>query len=247
MQSTTDGRVSGTMILVYTSGMMFILRHFAGPIAHRLSPVGMLCGSSALAGIGLYLLSTANSPATAFGFATIFGLGIAFFWPTMLGVTAERFPKGGALALALMGSVGNLAISQVLPAMGKIVDHYAVAQVESAAPEYAKEVLKFNEAGQAVTLNKDEMKALEKTVKTAKEQEQPVNEQDVAALSAAKSAESTGFSMAFRWVSVLPIALVIIFGAIALYDKAQGGYKPELLMSREENELYAGGVQAALE
>ena len=248
MQSTTDGRVSGTMILVYTSGMMFILRHFAGPIAHRLSPVGMLCGSSALAGIGLYLLSTANSPATAFGFATIFGLGIAFFWPTMLGVTAERFPKGGALALALMGSVGNLAISQVLPAMGKIVDHYAVAQVESSAPDYAKQILTFNEAGEAVTLNKDEMKALEKEVKTAKAEKQPVNEQDTAALAAAKSAESTGFSMAFRWVSVLPIALVIIFGAIALYDKARGGYKPELLMSRqEENELYAGGVQAAVE
>ena len=54
--------------------------------------------------------------------------------------------------------------------------------------------------------------------------------------------------MAFRQVSMLPIALVIIFGSIALYDKARGGYKPELLMSRqEENELYAGGVQAAVE
>jgi MFS family permease len=248
MQSTTEGRVSGTMILVYTSGMMFVLRHFAGPIAHRLSPVGMLCGSAALSGIGLYLLSTADSPVTAFGFATIFGLGIAFFWPTMLGVTAERFPKGGALALALMGSVGNLAISQVLPAMGKIVDHYAVAQVESSAPEYAKQVLKFNDQGQPLTLNKDVMKALQQQIDDAKKRHTPVDAEAKAALGAAKSAESTGYSMAFRWVSVLPVALVIIFGAIAVYDKAQGGYRPELLLSREEeNDLYAGGVQAAVE
>ncbi|MGD9646760.1 MAG: sugar MFS transporter [Pirellulales bacterium] len=246
MRSTAN--VSGTMILVYTSGMMFILRHFAGPIAHRLSPVGMLCGSAALSGIGLYLLSTANSAATAFGFATIFGLGIAFFWPTMLGVTAERFPKGGALALALMGSVGNLAISQVLPAMGKIVDHYAVAQVESQAPEYAQQVLTFNDQGQPVTLNKDAMKVLEAQIESAEKSDVPVDPQAQAALQAAKRAESTGFSMAFRWVSVLPVVLVIIFGAIALYDKARGGYKPELLISREEeNELFAGGVPAAVE
>src|SRR4029077_364233 len=80
--------------------------------------------------VGLYLLSFADSAVTAFGFATIFGLGIAFFWPTMLGVTAERFPKGGALALALMGSIGNLSISQVLPQMGRIVDTYDVEYVE---------------------------------------------------------------------------------------------------------------------
>ena len=36
--------MNGTYILMYTSSMMFVLRHFAGPIAHRLSPVGMLTG-----------------------------------------------------------------------------------------------------------------------------------------------------------------------------------------------------------
>ena len=98
---TNTAKVSGTLLLVYTSGMMFVLRHFAGPIAHKLSPVGMLTCSAALSCVGLYLLSYADSGLTAFGFATIYGLGIAYFWPTMLGVTAERFPKGGALLLAL--------------------------------------------------------------------------------------------------------------------------------------------------
>ena len=87
--------VNGTLIVVYTSSLMFVMRHFAGPIAHRLSPVGMLTGSAILSAIGLYLLSFATTPITAIGAATVYGLGIIYFWPTMLGVTAERFPRGG--------------------------------------------------------------------------------------------------------------------------------------------------------
>src|SRR4029077_9746687 len=103
--------------------------------------------------VGLYLLSFADSAVTAFGFATIFGLGIAFFWPTMLGVTAERFPKGGALALALMGSIGNLSISQVLPQMGQIVDTYAVRHVEAESdPKTSELVLKKDAAGRFVSV-----------------------------------------------------------------------------------------------
>src|SRR5262249_14211814 len=97
-----NGHVSGTNSFRYTNGIMFVMRHFAGPLAHAISPVGILVFSSLLSGIGLYLLSFANNAATAFGYATIFGIGIAYFWPTMLGVTAERFPKGGALLLCLI-------------------------------------------------------------------------------------------------------------------------------------------------
>src|SRR5262249_17625782 len=133
----------------YTSVMMFVLRHFAGTFAHKFSPVGLLTGSAAIAGIGLYLLSTANSPATAFGFATIFGLGIAYFWPTMLGVTAERFPKGGAFLLGLMGCFGNLSIAMVLPFMGYTYDKFAA----SAVPEpLVSTVIKQEGAGFALEL-----------------------------------------------------------------------------------------------
>ena len=60
----------------------------------------------------------------AFAAATVFGVGITYYWPTMLGVTAERFPKGGALLLGLMGCVGNLAISQATPLIGAVYDSY---------------------------------------------------------------------------------------------------------------------------
>lgn len=121
--------VSGTLIFVYTSLLMFTLRFFAGPIAHALSPVGMLTLSATLAAGGLFWLSFADGFVTAFMSATIFGIGIAYFWPTMLGVTAERFPKGGPLVLGLMGSVGNLAIAFVLPLMGSIYDSFTVSNL----------------------------------------------------------------------------------------------------------------------
>jgi hypothetical protein len=61
-------------------------------------------------------------------------------------------------------------------------------------------------------------------------------------------AEAQGAAMAFRYVSALPIVLVIVFGLIALRDKALGGYRPEIIISREEeNELFAGGAQGAVE
>lgn len=235
MRSTAN--ISGTLILVYTSGMMFVLRHFAGPIAHRLSPVGMLTGSAALAGIGLYLLSYANDAVSAFGYATIFGLGIAYFWPTMLGVTAERFPKGGALALALMGSVGNLSISQVLPQMGRIVDSYAVDYVEANSDtSTAEKVLAKNDDGRFVSVNQVAVEELSKS--------SPSSE----AVAVAKAAQSEGYRMAFRWVSLLPVLLIVMFGGVILYDRSRGGYQPEILISREEeNELFAGGVQGPVE
>src|SRR5947209_18174613 len=119
---TKTSGMSGTYIIIYTSSLMFLLRHFAGPISHKLSPVGMLTGSAALTAVGLYLLSFAHDATTAFAYATIYGLGIVYFWPTMLGVTAERFPRGGAFLLGLMGCVGNLAIAAILPIMGQIYD-----------------------------------------------------------------------------------------------------------------------------
>lgn len=143
-------QVSGTLILVYTSGLMFVLRHFAGPLAHAISPIGMLLVSSILSAVGLYLLSTATDAASAFGYATIFGLGIAYYWPTMLGVTAERFPKGGALLLCLMGSAGNLAISQVLPQMGNVYDRYAVERLEELDPAAAKEFIKTEKGARTI-------------------------------------------------------------------------------------------------
>jgi MFS family permease len=112
----------GIWLLVYVSGMMFALRHFAGPIEERLSNPGILWVSSLLALLGLLALSSADSPATAIGAATLWGLGVCFMWPTMLASVAERFPRGGELFIGLMGVAGALSIHFVLPELGAIFD-----------------------------------------------------------------------------------------------------------------------------
>ena len=85
-------------VLVYTSLIMMILRFSAGPIVHRIQPLGLLAISATLGIIGLTFLSKAEG-AMIFAAATIYGMGKSFFWPTTLGIVAEQFPKGGALTL----------------------------------------------------------------------------------------------------------------------------------------------------
>jgi MFS family permease len=119
--------IQGILFLVYTAGMMFVLRFFGGPLAHRFSPLGLLTICSILSAIGLYALSNANTPLLAFGAATIFGVGKSYFWPTMLGVTSERFPRGGPLLMAIVGGAGMLSVSLILPLMGKWYDEHGAA------------------------------------------------------------------------------------------------------------------------
>jgi len=116
----------GILLLVYVSGLMFLMRHFAGPLVHRLSPVGVLWFSCLGAALGLVALSFANSPVTALLAATIWGTGVCYMWPTMLAAASERFPRGGALLLGLMGTAGTLSIQFVLPMMGAIFDNKKV-------------------------------------------------------------------------------------------------------------------------
>src|SRR5262249_53892289 len=94
---------------------------------------------------GLYWLSYVNNPMMAFAAATVFGVGIAYFWPTMLGVTAERFPKGGALLLGLIGCVGNLAIAYTTPQMGAIYDSYTVHNLPTAVQKQTLKDAEGNE------------------------------------------------------------------------------------------------------
>jgi len=123
----------GILLLVYVSGIMFVARHFTGPLVRRLSSIGLLWISCLLASLGLVALSFANSPVTGVLAATVWGCGVCFMWPTMLANASERFPRGGALLMGLMGTAGTLSISFVLPAMGRIFDSKAMELAGGAA------------------------------------------------------------------------------------------------------------------
>ncbi len=117
----TNAGVSGILMLVWITGLMAVGRQFAGVFVHRLSPPGMLLVSAILSGLGLFAMSRASG-GMLFGAATVFALGVCFFWPTMLGFVSENFPRTGALGLAIMGGAGMLSVSFVLPVMGRVFD-----------------------------------------------------------------------------------------------------------------------------
>ena len=151
---------SGILILVYTAGIMFVLRFFFGGLPTKVSPFRLMTGASVLTAVGLYALGNVSTMAGAFAAATIFGIGKTYFWPVMLGVTSERHPKGGPLALAVMGGTGVFSSGTIVPIMGGWYDRL-------------------------------------------------------------------GASKTFQYVSVLPMLLVILFGAFWAYFAKQGGYQAE--------------------
>ncbi len=115
---------SGVAFLVYTAGLMFVLRLWGASITHR-APIATLIVSSILVAVGLYWLGGLGpdtSAVVAITAATVFGVGKTFLWPTMLGVTAELFPRGGALLLALIGAAGMASASLAIPIMGARMD-----------------------------------------------------------------------------------------------------------------------------
>ena len=119
-------QLQGVLFLVYTAGLMFLLRTFGSGIAHK-NPIGTLFVCSILTGLGLYWLGSlqpGTSAVVAFAAATLFGVGKSYFWPTMIGVTAEQFPRGGALLISLMGGTGMLSVAVALPIMGARIDNY---------------------------------------------------------------------------------------------------------------------------
>lgn len=128
-------QLQGVLFLVYTAGLMFLLRTFGSGVAHK-SPIATLLVCSALSGIGLYWLGGLKvgvNPVIAFAAATVFGVGKTYLWPTMLGVVAERFPRGGALLISLMGGAGMASVAAALPIMGAKIDEIGGAAGAGAA------------------------------------------------------------------------------------------------------------------
>jgi MFS family permease len=120
----------GMLLFIYTSGLMFTLRFFGGPLEHRLSPLGLLFVSAVLGCIGLTLLSRAEGALFCVAAVTVYGLGKTFLWPTMLAVASERFPKGGAITIGAVGGVGMLSAGLLGgPGIGFKQDYFASQQL----------------------------------------------------------------------------------------------------------------------
>ena len=71
---------------LWTNILMFTLRFFAGPIVHKINPIGLLFVAACLGTLGLWMLGQdfTNSVWPWMAAVTIYGLGKTFYWPTPL-------------------------------------------------------------------------------------------------------------------------------------------------------------------
>jgi MFS family permease len=131
------------LLLVWISGIMALARQFGGTLIHNMKSTVVLLTSSILAFIGCILMGYTNG-ALVFASAGIFALGVAFFWPSMLGFVSENIPQSGALGLAIMGGIGFLGGAIIQPVLGSIFDAQTIAAVPAGQ---SIEVLKAAVAG----------------------------------------------------------------------------------------------------
>lgn len=210
-------------VLVYTSAIMFVLRFFAGPLVHKVSPLGLLAICSAIAAIGLYLLS-ASAGVMILAAATIYGIGKSFFWPTMLGVVAERFPKGGALTLNITGGLGMIAAGVIgAGVLGFIQDK----SIDSKIADYDK------------TNNTAMHSAYVTETKTSLFGDyKAINQEKLSAASADEQATVTGIrdtakKEALKDIVIFPLIMLVSYLLLIFYFRSKGGYKAVDLKKRE--------------
>ncbi|MFC4097185.1 MFS transporter [Euzebyella saccharophila] len=110
------------LILALVTGIMAVARYFGGEMVHKFDQTGVLLGSAVLAAVGIYLFST-QTGAMAYVAAIFFALGVAYFWPNMLGFVADKIPKSGALGLSIMGGVGMFSQTIFQPITGRWIDN----------------------------------------------------------------------------------------------------------------------------
>jgi DHA2 family metal-tetracycline-proton antiporter-like MFS transporter len=205
-------------VLIYAMALVLVLRLFAGPLVHKLSPIGLLAASAAIAAVGLVLLSKTAGVMLLLA-ATVYGIGKAFFWPTSLGVVAEQSPRGGAITLNVIAGIGMLGAGIVgSPVIGGIQDS---AMVKHIAEYDAKNGTQLSAA---VTEEKDGM--FGKYTAVAPDKRAAVSAEDKAVVDRI-DAESK--LEALRTIAILPVIMLLCYLGLLLYFRSKGGYKPVVL------------------
>ncbi|MDC0614573.1 MFS transporter [Schleiferiaceae bacterium] len=126
LKSVSDNAI---LILLITSGVMTFGRGIAAPVVERFSTTGMLLFSAIFTTIGLYMMGTMDG-SMLFVSAFVFGIGVTYFWPTMIGFVATYLPSTGAVGMAVIGAAGMFAVSIYMQFMGGFYDELMVGLTE---------------------------------------------------------------------------------------------------------------------
>ena len=202
-------------VLVYTSAIMVVLRFCAGPLVHKLSPLGLLATCSVLAALGLFAFSKTSSAGmlAVFAAATLYGVGKTFFWPTILGLTSEQCPRGGALTLNAMGGIGMLAVGILgAPFLGYLQESSATKELAAANPALYQTVTMENNYLLGKYQAIDPVKSAAVT--------------DAASTATIASAKTAGQFSALGKMALFPIFMLAGYITLLVYFRTRGGYRP---------------------
>ena len=242
----------GKILFVFTSSVMFGLRFCAEFIEKRLglSPVGILLVCAVLACVGLNLTSLVDSFAMAMLALTVYAVGKTFFWPTMLAVASDRFPRTGAVAISIMGGIGMMSAGLIgSEGLGYFKDRYTGEALQEADPELfaeykAAEPSDFTIFDDAYGLDGKKLGAVQdKLAEARKEMAATGNPDPQAAYNELTPEERTvhqasiaGDRKTLVADSVIPAAMALIYLGLLLYFRSIGGYRP-VSLTQEEHKM----------
>ena len=201
---------------------MFVLRFFAGPIVEHINPLGLLFVSAVLGCIGLVHDGKHAGAATPAGgilvAATIYGVGKTFFWPTMLGVVGERFPKGGALAMGAMGGIGMVSAGMLGgPGIGYTQDVNIVDQAASSSiPRFTS---KWHRTKKTASCSSRRSRASTEPRLSA------LADRQSRSTRSCKQATTYGRQQALKITAGIPATMAVGYLMLLIYFRAIGGYK----------------------
>jgi MFS family permease len=231
----------GKYLFMWTSLIMFSLRFCADFIEKRMgiSPVGILLCCAILACIGLRLASNMTTIVVAFLALAVYAVGKTFFWPTMLAVASDRFPRTGAIAISIMGGIGMMSAGLIgSPGLGYAKDRFASEALSQTNPAALQ---KYKSEKSSKFLFFSEVTALDGT-KLAEAQKVAPSER-TPEQKAVVEASIAGDRKTLKADSFIPAAMAVIYLALLLYFKAIGGYKPvHIVPVAEQKEAEAKAV-----
>ncbi len=227
----------GTVLFIFASAMMFSLRFCSHWIESRLklSPVAILFTCSIFAIVGLLACSTVTTLAFAFGAMLLYSIGKTFFWPTMLAVVGDRFPRTGAVAMSIMGGIGMLSVGQIGgPGLGYSKDRFTAEHLEEKGQRAVLDANKAEKPSGLLGLFKEvtaldggKMQAARKLADQEKHDNvAPEKSALTADQKAMVEANITGSRKTLKADAALPVGMAVIYLLLIFFFKAQGGYKP---------------------
>lgn len=212
----------GKVLFVFTSLLMFSLRFCAHFIEKHLkvSPVGLLFICALLAVVGLRMVSGIDTFVGAMVALAVYASGKTFFWPTMLAIVGDRFPRTGAVAMSIMGGIGMMSAGLLGgPGLGYAKDRFTAEHLSATAPAIYEQ---YKAPVPSKFLFLSEVRGLDGTkLSAAQTAAAKTPEQRIVS-----DASIVGDRETLKADSFIPAAMAAIYLLLFLYFKAIGGYKP---------------------